>query len=342
MTNQYLCAECGIPFPIMHQGFLALPVNDAASLAVFKNGLKPKLIENKLYIPYDSIQSLEEEIQMLEEGGLGEIRAAVTGSELKVPLMIELSVLKERIRNKEMVDVIVSNKFVSYFQPIINLKSHDLFGYEALLRVDHSEKQVPPGMLFEAAHKTGLYSLLDQRARETAIKSRVGKIPNGMKTFINFLPSTIYNPEFCLQHTFSIVDKYNVSPSDLVFEVVETEEINDIDHLKNIFKTYKASGMKVALDDVGSGFATLDILSKLQPDYVKLDRNFISYCDQNTMNQKFLQQAVHISKEMGIKVLGEGIERKEELEFCAAIGMDFAQGYYLGKPVKDPVEQVRA
>lgn len=122
---------------------------------------------------------------------------------------------------------------------------------------------------------------------------------------------------------------------------METEEITDIDHLKNIFKTYKASGMKVALDDVGSGFATLGILSKLEPDYVKIDRNYISYCDQNTANQQFLKQAVHISKEMGINVLGEGVERKEELEYCESIGMDFAQGYFIGKPAKEPVEWVK-
>lgn len=126
------------------------------------------------------------------------MRASITGTDRKAPLMIELRALRERIRNKEIVDLIVSNEFVSYFQPIIDLKNNDIFGYEALLRSDNPEKLVPPSELFEVAHKTGLYSLLDQRARETAIKSRVGKVPNGIKTFINFLPFTIYNPEFCL------------------------------------------------------------------------------------------------------------------------------------------------
>jgi EAL domain-containing protein (putative c-di-GMP-specific phosphodiesterase class I) len=89
-----------------------------------------------------------------------------------------------------------------------------------------------PGKLFEVATKTGLHSLLDQRAREVAVKARVGKVPAGTKSFINFLPSTIYNPDFCLQHTFKIVEKYQINPEDLVFEVVETEKIVNIGHLK--------------------------------------------------------------------------------------------------------------
>ncbi|WP_456271760.1 EAL domain-containing protein [Bacillus sp. AK031] len=177
-----------------------------------------------------------------------------------------------------------------------------------------------------------MHSLLDQRAREAAIRCRKGNVENGIKSFINFLPSTIYNPEFCLKHTFSIVEKYKVDPSDLVFEVVETEKIVDIDHLKNVFAVYRREGMKVALDDVGSGFATLEMLGQIKPDYVKVDRSYVSHCDSIRENQAFLKEVSHISKELGIKVLAEGIERKEEFDYCKTVGIDLAQGYYIGKP----------
>ena len=87
-----------------------------------------------------------------------------------------------------------------------------------------------------------------------------------------------------------------------MFEVVETEKIEDVNHLKHVFEQYKKQGIQVALDDVGAGFSTLDMLSLLQPDYVKIDRAFISNCDTVTENEAFLRKARHLTKEMGIQI----------------------------------------
>lgn len=119
--------------------------------------------------------------------------------------------------------------------------------------------------------------------------------------------------------------------------MVETEKIIDIEHLKNVFATYKRSGMKVALDDVGAGFSTVDMLTLLQPDYVKIDRHYIQNCDQEKEKQHFLKEVIHIANELSIHVLAEGIERKEELDYCREIGIPLAQGYYIGKPSPNPL-----
>ena len=160
-----------------------------------------------------------------------------------------------------------------------------------------------------------------------------------LKVLYNFLPSTIYNPDFCLQHTFKIVEKYKINPADLVFEVVETEKILDVDHLKKVLNQYKKEGMKVALDDVGSGFSTVDMLELLKPDYVKIDRSYISFCDQDENKQLFLKETNDRAKSLGIQTLAEGIERVEEFELCRSLGFDLAQGYLIGKPSLNPVVQ---
>ena len=216
------------------------------------------------------------------------------------------------------------------------MDSKEVYGYESLLRASNPLEFISPGKLFQVANQTGLHSLLDRRAREEAIKAREGKIVPGIKSFINFLPSTIYNPDFCLRHTFKIVEKYKINPADLVFEVVETEKILDVDHLKNVLNQYKKEGMKVALDDVGSGFSSLDMLELLQPDYVKIDRSYISFCDQDDEKKKFLTEANERAHSLGILTLAEGIERVEEFEFCQSLGYDFAQGYLVGKPDLNP------
>ncbi|MFI8686530.1 EAL domain-containing protein [Rossellomorea sp. NPDC077527] len=236
------------------------------------------------------------------------------------------------IRNREMVKVIQKGEFKSHLQPIIALEDYSLFGYESLLRQENDKKKFNPAELFKAATRTGFHSMLDQKARKSAIECRQGQVAPGTKSFINFLPSTIYNPEFCLRHTFKIVDECGVDPKDLVFEVVETEKIKDVDHLRSVLDVYKREGMKVALDDVGSGFATVDMLTLLQPDYVKIDRSYIKHCDRDVQNQEFLRKVMKIAGDLNILVLAEGIERKEELLFCKEIGIHYGQGYFIGKP----------
>lgn len=232
------------------------------------------------------------------------------------------------------VKMIKNGDFTNDLQPIISVQNNEIFGYESLLRV--KDQSIFPSQLFEIARKTDMQSVLDKRAREIAIRTHHQKITPGIKSFINFLPSTIYNPEYCLKHTFSIVEKYNVKPDDLVFEVVETENIYDVNHLRSIFKVFRNYGIKVALDNVGVGYSTLDILNKLHPDYIKIDRNYVQDCHVNKDNQKFLKNVIHIAKEFNITVLAEGIETEEEFEYVKQIGIELAQGYHIGKPSQDP------
>ncbi len=238
------------------------------------------------------------------------------------------------MKNHDLLELITSNSFSTHFQPIIDLQKNDeIFAYECLLRPHFNGQSVPPFKLFEFARETNLHNYLDQKARESSIVSGSNQqIPSHIKLFINFLPSSIYNPEYCLQHTFKIVRENNISPDQLVFEVVESEKIHDIDHLESIFKTYKKSGMQVALDDVGAGYSTLAVLEKLQPDFVKIDRDYISHCDTVLEKQLFLKSVLNVATKLNIKVLAEGIERIEELQFCRDIGIHYGQGYYIGKP----------
>ncbi|MFE8703614.1 EAL domain-containing protein [Cytobacillus sp. FJAT-54145] len=323
------CVHCGISFQIHHSGYLFVWSHEKLSSPFEKE-------DNECWrYEYDTIHNLENILSKLEvQFGekCREIKCGLTRKSKKPYTTYTLKNLKARVANKELVEVIQNGELISHIQPIIDLQqANQIYGYESLLRTNQ-EKPVPPGMLFKAAEETGMLSLLDQRAREAAIKARKKFIKEGVKSFINFLPSTIYNPDFCLRHTFYLVDLYEINPNDLVFEVVETEKIEDIDHLKSVLSTYKREGMKVALDDVGSGFSTLETLKLLNPDYVKIDRSYVDHCDQNSEKQRFLLNVLQISRDLGIKVLAEGIERKEELEFCQSIGVDLAQGYFIGKP----------
>ncbi|WP_077624095.1 EAL domain-containing protein [Sediminibacillus massiliensis] len=342
MSTRKKCVECGLPFSIHDRGYLYLYTKSSAEDAIeFAEIPFEELDWHLVRAGYYSKDHLKDLVQTVQHRTETEW-LAYTGTEeqIKQP-MIPLGKLAQRLENEQVVNFIATGQFVNHFQPIVSLSDYHVYGYESLLRSGEREINVSPVQLFEVAQNTGLNSLLDQKARETAIRSRVNNIPHGVKSFINFLPSTIYNPAFCLRHTFSVVEKYDVAPDNLVFEVVETEKINNIPLLKDILDTYKESGVKVALDDLGSGFATVEMLKTLSPDYVKIDRSYVSYCDQSREKQQFLEEVMRIARGMGIRVLAEGIERKEELEYCQSIQVDLAQGYYIGKPEAEPLREIQ-
>lgn len=319
------CIQCGLPFHLYEKGYLF--VQNKKEHPKFS-----RFNESWLATIYHSVEELERLLKLAWEFFGEWVEAGISDTAVIPGMSISLTSLYYRVRERETVELINHGTLVSYLQPIVDLKnSGQVYGYESLLRTE-SPKQVSPGKLFGTAHDTGLLSLLDKRAREAAIKAKKDKVPAGIKSFINFLPSTIYNPEYCLQHTFRLVEKYQINPDDLVFEVVESEKIEDIQHLMNVLNSYKRQGMKVALDDVGTGFSTLEVLEMLNPDYVKIDRQYIHNCDQDAANQEFLMRVIELANKLDITMLAEGIERKEELEYCQKIGIELAQGFYIGKP----------
>lgn len=313
------CIECRIPIRLYEPGRLFISNEKSWSFIDFQT---MKEAEGKL-------KSVQDKLKGRIVGGIGRpndespVRTAPIGE------------VAEWFSHQDVIRVIEKGQFVSFLQPIVETSTGSVYGYESLLRTSE-EAAIPPGRLFHTAQKLGMHSYLDKQARESAIVARKKYIEDGQKSFINFLPSTIYNPEFCLQHTFRIIEQYDVNPADLVFEVVETEKIQDIEHLKKVLNVYKREGIKVALDDVGAGFSTIQMLEKLQPDYIKIDRSYVSFCDQDKEKQLFIEEALQTASNLGVKTLAEGIERKEEHEYCQAAGIPLAQGYYFGKPSAEP------
>lgn len=303
------CASCHLTIPFIEHG---------------------ELIVNRQAYSYNSFDELIELLSTCE----GIVHCINSLTNERTP-SIQAHDLREQLKHRSTIELIQHGAFESHLQPIISLESDKTFGYEALLR---SSDDVSPGELFRTANRFGLHSKLDQRARAEAIKATHYAVAPHEKTFINFLPSTIYNPDYCLQHTFEVIDRYGLDPSRFIFEVVETEKVHDVDHLQHVFSTYKKRGMQVALDDVGAGFSTLDMLKRLEPDYVKIDRSYISFCDEDREKREFLKQVRQLTRSMDITLLAEGVERVEEADVCRDFGFDLAQGYFFGKPTAPQYE----
>lgn len=239
----------------------------------------------------------------------------------------------ELVSSYDLMGVIENRRLTTYFQPIFSAQDKGLFAFECLSRgFAEDGRLIPPIELFEKARLLGMQFALDKVTREVSIENAANNRINDYKVFINFLPTAIYNPQDCLQSTTKTAEIFGIRPSNLVFEVVESEQIKDVPHLRSILDYYKSKGFQSALDDFGSGYSSLKMLDELSPDYVKVDIHFIRDIDSNNFKQSVVQAIVSLAQEKGIKTLAEGIETQGEYATVRNLGVDLVQGYLFGRP----------
>lgn len=252
------------------------------------------------------------------------------------PLQRYLNLLEDQ----DFFDIVNNESITSYFQPIIDMRTNTIYGYEALARgVKADGSLMYPDELFAKSKRNDFNFRLDKLCRESALKTAAIKKVH-QKVFINFIPTAIYDPEFCLASTQKWADQLEFDPSQIIFEVVETELVKDQKHLRTILEFYRAKGYKIALDDVGEGYSSLNMLIELKPDIIKVDRNIIDGIDKNELKQSVYRALFNLAREHGIEVLAEGIETASELEMIKSIGVDYAQGYYFARPSAEPVRKI--
>jgi EAL domain-containing protein (putative c-di-GMP-specific phosphodiesterase class I) len=155
------------------------------------------------------------------------------------------------LEDSEFFDIVNNKTLTSYFQPIVNMHDGTIFGYEALVRgVKEDGTLMFPDELFSKSTRNDLNFKLDRMCRESALKTAAVKQIT-QKIFINFMPTAIYDPEFCLSSTMKWAKQLEFDPKNIIFEVVETQGVKDKNHLANILQYYRNEGFSIALDDVG-------------------------------------------------------------------------------------------
>lgn len=270
----------------------------------------------------------------------------VLKKEAELPDDEEKRITIEELRSQKQtvwIDKVIEQKAIrTHFQPIVELKNKkaSIVGHELLSRgVDMKGSIIPPFKLFEAARSRNRLFALDRACRMEAVKNAYA-VKTSQLIFINFIPTAIYVPEHCLATTFELIKQIGVEPEQVVFEVVESDEVKDINHLKNILNFYRTHGFKYALDDVGTGANDLKKLADLEPDFVKLAREFADGVSQDPTKQNVALSVLHIAHHLHAKPLAEGVEHMEDIEYLSNMGYELFQGYYFAKPTEIPVEQV--
>lgn len=237
--------------------------------------------------------------------------------------------LPQVIESQWIDEVIADQAVICYKQPIVD-KEEQIVAHEILARFHgKSGEIISPAQAFAAAKRRNRLYALDRMCRMAAVRSAAqleGKV------FINFIPTSIYSPEHCLKSTVRLANELGIAPSQFVFEVVETEEVDDIEHLKKILMYYKEKGFHYALDDVGEGFSTVGMLEEIAPHYMKLDRKYAHGIAEDPGKQRAAEAILQAALKVGAVPLAEGVEEREDFTWLRNSGYQLFQGYLFGKP----------
>jgi diguanylate cyclase (GGDEF)-like protein/PAS domain S-box-containing protein len=246
---------------------------------------------------------------------------------------------RERMRAqvywKEQVEqALVEDRFVLHYQPIMNLETNQITHVEALLRmVDVDNNLIRPAAFIDACERSGLIHAIDHLVlrkgiQQVAYLDAAGK---NIRVSLNLSGCAFDDPEL-LSTLSALLKQMSVNPARLIFEITETAAVSDFMAARSLMDSIRQMGCSFALDDFGSGFSSLRYLNQLPADYVKIDGSFIrNLC--NSQEQQVLVKAVtDVAKGFGKKTVAEFVDGDEVLRMLKTFGVDFAQGYFVGRP----------
>ncbi len=289
-----------------------------------------------------AVRQWQESLSSMEcsevRGALFESRTPSAEELARAPMHLEeLDQVVARMHTRWLVKLLAANSLSVVFQPLVSLATKSCVACECLVRGDQGGTPVGAESLLSTARVLGMSHELDHAAWRAALKQGRSLMQNGLALFLNFTPSSVYNPKFDVKKTKAMCQEMGADISQLVFEVTEAEKVHDLDFLKSIMQEYRAEGAKIALDDLGSGYSSILHLADLRPDYVKLDQRLVRNAYGDRLRSVLLKAITEASHKLGIRVVAEGVETEDDLKFCFEIGADLAQGYFLARPAEVPL-----
>ncbi|MCU0242235.1 MAG: EAL domain-containing protein [Vicinamibacteria bacterium] len=228
-------------------------------------------------------------------------------------------------------DLIVRERIVTAFQPILLLKDRTVLGFEALSRGGRGTGLEAADDLFGAAERHGLIVELDRLCRRRALQSS-GRIPTNARLFVNTLPATIRDPQFRGKPLIDFLDKVQVSPDRIVVEITEKRVIDNFALFRETMAYYTDLGMSFAVDDVGAGYSGLELIARLKPHFLKIDTALVRDVHQSLVNRTMVKAIIAMGHGIGATVIAEGIHSQEETQALESMGVDFGQGFFLARP----------
>ena len=246
-------------------------------------------------------------------------------------------IIQEQEIENDMEQAVEERQFSVYVQPKYDIAKEKIIGGEALVRWLHPMKgMISPGVFINVFEKNGFIIRLDYYVWEETCRLLSEMKKQGLPLLtlsINVSRAHFYGNE--LQDKLEeLVAKYGLEPSDLELEITETICAEDTDAIYTKIRKLQAAGFKVAMDDFGSGYSSLNMLKEMPLDIIKMDLKFLDGGDDEDKSRNILKTLILLAHSLNLSVVVEGVETREQVEFLKEVGGCSAQGYYYSRPVE--------
>lgn len=231
--------------------------------------------------------------------------------------------------------VLEERAITTVFQPIFGFREGRILGYEALVRGPEGSLIQTPFELFSAAHEQGLALELNVICVQEILRAFSARAIDG-NLFLNVSPQLIMQRGFDRDRAKRFLDSLGIEPGRVVIELTEEYPTVDFPYMHETLMLYRAMGFRVAIDDLGEGFASLRLWSQVKPEFVKADKHFVAGISNDAVKLQFLRAIQQIAENSGSLVIAEGIENAEDFRVVKDMGIACGQGYFIGRPAERP------
>ena len=319
-----------------------------------------QVIKKRLEKPFKLMDG--QEVTMTVSVGVSEYPEAATGA-LELINCAEIVMFKAKSRGKDKIqyfegaileeflqtvtiqtklrEVVFEQNFTMHFQPQYYTGGKKLRGVEALIRwKDNKGDMISPAVFIPIAEKNGTIVPIGNWVIEKSVQDYVewrSKYHYPLILSINVSSVQCKQKDF-IDSLMQILEKYDVSPGDIEIEITETILIEDFDYISKRLSELREIGVKISLDDFGTGFSSLSYLKGLPIDTLKIDKTFVDTLLTDVNTKIITESIVLMVKRLGYETIAEGVETEAQFEYLKGLGCDTIQGYYLGRPM--PAEEI--
>jgi len=237
---------------------------------------------------------------------------------------------------RELLSILKRRALRAIFQPILDMNAETFIGFEGLIRGPEGSPLRAPTELFCTARQCGLSLEVEMLCRQVVLEASADlKLPG--RLFLNVSPGVLVHPGFRDGQTLRYMERLGITPDRVTIEITEHEICHDMDAMREALLHYRRMGFKIALDDLGEGFASLRLWSELHPEFVKIDKHFVRGVESDPLKRQFLKSFQQIADGSGCQIIAEGIETEAEFLTVKSLGIALGQGYLIGRPAPAPV-----
>ncbi|WP_262823927.1 EAL domain-containing protein [Sulfurimonas gotlandica] len=306
-------------------------VQKAQSIAKFINAHVYEVKDETVELNATISISLEEKDQLLITADMALKIARRDAKDLLVydkAMNLDKEYENNMLWTKKIKEAIKNDKIVLFFQPIVDNATGEINKYESLIRlIDSDDKVITPYFFLEIAKKAKLYKQLTKIVIQ---KSFENFRENDFEFSVNISIDDILDKEINA-YILEMLNIYNISHR-VIFEIVESESIENFDEIQRFIKSVKELGCRVAIDDFGTGYSNFEYLMRLEADFIKIDGSIIKEILDNKNSEIITTVIVDFAKKMGIQVIAEFVESEEIFQKVKELGIEKSQGYYFSEP----------